>query len=180
MRLRNNLLSRVFTSLFIILATFLFSGCSLLGDVTQISCGFISDGKNQAHCYQQAALQKNDETLCDKAPQADEFKKAGSNPPQDKCYYMVAQNKQNPQICKKIKGGLLSYSMEECIDKTVEIGEKTINEKLTKAQNGEKLSPEELQKIQTDLSTYSQMTNNLSNVVKTMHDNNMSIVKNFR
>jgi hypothetical protein len=39
----------------------------------------------------------------------------GSNPPQDKCYLMEAQNTGDLSACDKIKGGLMSYTREECI-----------------------------------------------------------------
>ena len=42
----------------------------------------------------------------------------GSNPPQDKCYLMVAQNTGNLDACEKIKGGLMSYTREQCVLET--------------------------------------------------------------
>lgn len=163
----------IFSSLFL-------SGCSLLGSVTEIGCNFSGGGKNAAHCYQEAAVQKNDEKVCDKAPQGEEFKKAGSNPPQDKCYYMVAENKRDPNVCEKIKGGMLSYDPIECKKNVLDSAEKEIKEKFNKSDGGKKLSSEELAKIQKQIADYSKMTEMMSNVTKSVHDANMSVVRNFR
>jgi hypothetical protein len=164
----------------IIISPFVLSGCSLLGDVTQAGCVFAGGGKNAAHCYQEAAVQKNDEKVCDKAPQGEEFKKLGSNPPQDKCYYMVAENKRDPEVCKKIKGGMLSYAVSECGQTVLDSAEKEINDTLKKSDGGKKLSPEELVKIQSQMEKYNKMNDIMSNMTKNIHDMNMSAVKNLR
>lgn len=86
-------------------------GCDFLGGLTLMTCGFSSD---KAHCYQDAAVQSGNPADCDKIPQKDEFKKAGSNPPQDKCRMMIAANKEDPSVCNTLKGGLMSYTKEDC------------------------------------------------------------------
>jgi hypothetical protein len=53
--------------------------------------------------------------ICAQVKQPAQFKDMGSNPPQDKCYLMEAQNTDNLAACDKIKGGLMSYTREECI-----------------------------------------------------------------
>lgn len=167
-------------AILIIFSSFLFSGCSLLGDMTELSCGFIGDGKTAAHCYQEAAVQKNDEKICDKAPQGKEFESAKSNPPQDKCYYMVAENKRDPKVCDNIKGGMLSYTASECKTAVLDSAEKEIRDKLEKTNDGKSLSPQELQKIQKQMNDYNDMLQMMSNTTKSLHDMNMGIVKNQR
>lgn len=166
--------------LLLITSSFFLSGCSLLGSVTEMGCTFVPGGKNQAHCYQQAAVAQNDEQVCDKAPQGEEFKKAGSNPPQDKCYYMVAGNKRDPKVCDKIKGGLMSYGVEECKQEVLGVAEEEIQNKLDVSQDGQNLSSAELAKIQKQMAEYAQLTQMMTEITKVRHDANMSIVRNFR
>lgn len=166
--------------LLMIISPFIFSGCSLLGSATELSCGLAGGGKNAAHCYQEAAVQKNDEKICDKAPQGEEFKKLGSNPPQDKCYYMVAENKRDTDVCDKIKGGLMSYSADECKTNVMDSAEKEISEKLKKTDDGKNLSPEELALIQKQLSDYNKTMELMTNLTKGLHDSNSAIVGNLR
>jgi len=84
------------------------SGC--LGDLIEFSCLFSDDA---SHCYQSAAVQNSDPNGCEKVTPPAGF--TMSNPPQDKCYLQIAQNTGDYSICKKIKGGIGSYSEEECI-----------------------------------------------------------------
>ena len=93
-----------------IASLFLFSGCGL-SDLTKATCD-ISGG--DPHCSQEAAVQSNDADNCDTVAQKEEFKKAGSNPPRDKCVVMVAANNENPETCNKVKGGLMSYTKQDC------------------------------------------------------------------
>lgn len=138
------------------------------------------DGKEAAHCYQEAALQQNDETVCDKAPQAQEFKTAWSNPPQDKCYFMVAENKRDPEVCKKIKWWMLSYSVNECMTQVLDNAEQDISTKLEGVTEGKKLSDAELLKIQKQMSDYSKMTEMMTNLTKNIHSTNQSLLQNLR
>lgn len=166
--------------LFIIFSSLFLSGCSLLGNVTEIGCNFSGGGKNAAHCYQEAAIQQNDERVCDKAPQGEEFKKAGSNPPKDKCHYSVAQNKRDPKICDNIKGGMLSYDPVECKTKVLDSAEKEIKTKLDSSNGGKNLSSEELSKMQKQIEEYNKMLEMMTNVTKATHEMNMSLIKGFR
>lgn len=162
------------------LSSFVLSWCTLLGDMTYFSCRFVQDWKQAAHCYQEAAVQKNDETICNKAPQWDEFKSMWSNPPQDKCYFMVAENKRDPEVCKKIKWWMLSYSVEECFNQVLDSATKEINNKLTQHEEGKQLSDSELQKIQQQLQTYTTLTENMSSMTKNMHDMNKALIQNIK
>lgn len=89
-----------------------FPGCSLIAGAESLACLISADS---AHCYQDQAVSSGNADDCDKIKQPEQFIKTGSNPPKDKCYLMVAQNTGNLEACKKIKGGLLSYTQEECI-----------------------------------------------------------------
>lgn len=91
---------------------FLGAGCNLLGNAEDSACFLAPDS---AHCFQNAAVSGGDPSICDKIVQPEKFKSMGSNPPQDKCYLMVAQNTGDLDACDKIKGGLMSYTREQCI-----------------------------------------------------------------
>lgn len=96
--------------LVLLLMPFILTGC--LGEMMELACIFIPD---PAHCYQGAATQQADPYGCEKVEQPEQFKSAGSNPPRDKCYLMIAQNTGDYSVCKNIKGGMYSYTKEECI-----------------------------------------------------------------
>jgi hypothetical protein len=87
------------------------SGCNLIGGSEDLACLMSSD----PHCYQNVAVSEGDADICAQVKQPAEFKSMGSNPPQDKCYLMEAQNTGDLSACDKIKGGLMSYTREECI-----------------------------------------------------------------
>jgi FtsZ-binding cell division protein ZapB len=86
-------------------------GCDFVAGLAAYGCQFSSDSP---HCYQDAAVQSGNPDDCDKVAQKEEFKKLGSNPPQDKCRMMVAANKEDPKICGALKGGPMSYTKEDC------------------------------------------------------------------
>jgi hypothetical protein len=86
-------------------------GCSLIGGSEDLACLM----NNDPHCYQNVAVSEGDADVCAKVKQPEQFKDMGSNPPQDKCYLMEAQNTGDLSACDKIKGGLMSYTKEECI-----------------------------------------------------------------
>ena len=94
---------------------FFLSGCSLLSGLTSVGCDILSDS---THCPQEVAVSGGEADNCAKVQQPEQFKDVGSNPPQDKCYLMVAQNTGNLDACNKIKGGWMSYTREECILET--------------------------------------------------------------
>jgi len=101
----------------LVLCLFLLTGC-MEGCETDMLSQFLLMGcdvqPDSAHCYQGAAVQGGDASLCEKIKQPAEFKSAGSNPPKDKCYLMVAQNTGDYDVCKNIVGGMYSYSQSEC------------------------------------------------------------------
>lgn len=66
------------------------------------------------HCAQFVAVQSGDPEDCKKIKWT-KFKSGGSNPPRDKCYLTIAQNKSDYTICKNIQWGVMSYTKEECV-----------------------------------------------------------------
>lgn len=89
---------------------FMMSGC--LGDLEEIGCGFL-DGKNQDHCYQDAAMRQEDPDVCAKI-KAESFSDYEGPAPRDKCYLRIASETGDPSPCSKIEGGMISYTPEEC------------------------------------------------------------------
>ncbi|HLC46874.1 MAG TPA: hypothetical protein VJI75_03980 [Candidatus Nanoarchaeia archaeon] len=87
---------------------FLLTGC--LGDLLELSCIFVSD---PSHCYQSAAIQKEDPYGCEKVKAPEGF--TASNPPKDKCYLKIAEETGDYDVCDNIKGGAGSYTKEECV-----------------------------------------------------------------
>jgi hypothetical protein len=88
-------------------APLLLTGC--LGDLIAVMCDFFPDGD---HCYQTAAIQEGQTEECEKI-KGEGFK--GSNPPRDKCYLLIAENTGDYSACDQIRGGMMSYTREECI-----------------------------------------------------------------
>ncbi|MFA4930305.1 MAG: hypothetical protein WC570_00345 [Patescibacteria group bacterium] len=85
-------------------------GC--VGRAFSILCPYLFD--NAGHCFQRAAVFDNDPDLCAEIAQPPEWKDAGSNPPKDKCYLMIAEKTGDSAPCEYIEGGLGSYTKEEC------------------------------------------------------------------
>jgi hypothetical protein len=100
------------TAALLLVALIFLPGCSLLAQIEELACLARPDS---VHCYQEAAVASGDDDECAKVPQHPDYKSAGSNPPQDKCYMMVAQNTGDLSACDKMKGGVGSYTKEECI-----------------------------------------------------------------
>ncbi len=100
-------MKKFYLFLTVIVASFTLTGC--LGDLIGIMCDFFPDGD---HCNQAAAIQNADPYGCEKI-KGEGFK--GSNPPKDKCYLLIAENTGDYDACNFIKGGLMSYTKEECI-----------------------------------------------------------------
>lgn len=92
----------------LIITPLLLTGC--LGDLIEFSC-MMSDDPD--HCYQAGAVQDSDPDDCEKVT-GEGF--TGSNPPKDKCFLQIAGNTGDPTVCEKIEGGMMSYSVEECLD----------------------------------------------------------------
>lgn len=93
-----------------IVSSFFLSGCIGIFDFV---CEFTGD--NDYHCYQWFAVQEEDPDMCTNVNQAEKFKNGGSNPPRDKCYLMIAEKTGDPSGCSNIKGGMMSYTVQECI-----------------------------------------------------------------
>lgn len=98
------------TFVLVIFSSFLLSGCIGIFD---FACEFAGD--QDYHCYQWFAVQEENPDNCDNVNQAEKFKDAGSNPPKDKCYLMIAEKTGDPSGCSRIEGGAMSYSVQECV-----------------------------------------------------------------
>lgn len=177
-----------------------FSGCSLLGGLTQIGCGFVEDS---AHCYQASAIQSSNAETCDKIKQPEQFKEVGSNPPKDKCYYNVAGNTGEAQVCTRIQGGLFSYEKDdcvsdvavetedysdcglssmvnECVQPVVDKQQQRVEDLLAATNDGETATPEQIQQLQADMNKMSQAYEMMTNIQKTEFDMNMATVRNLK
>lgn len=86
---------------------FLLTGC--LGQLQAVVCDFLPDSD---HCWQGAGVQEGKSEECEKI-KGEGF--VGSNPPRDKCYLLIAENTGDLSACDQIKGGLMSYTREECL-----------------------------------------------------------------
>lgn len=86
------------------------SGCIGVFDFV---CNFA--GEQDYHCYQWFAVHEENPDDCEKVNQAEKFKDVGSNPPKDKCYLMIAEKTGDPSGCSEIKGGSMSYTVQECV-----------------------------------------------------------------
>lgn len=104
-----NTVSGILTFFILIFSPLAFTGCT--GDIIGLVCDFFPDGD---HCYQNAAVQEGQVEECEKI-EGERFKKGGSNPPRDKCYLQIAENTGDLDACNQIRGGLMSYTKEECI-----------------------------------------------------------------
>ncbi len=94
--------------LLIIISPLILSGC--IGDLLGFGCEYVEDDH---HCYQSVAVQESDPEGCDLV-QPEGW--PNSNPPQDKCYLLIAENTGDASVCDNIKGGPGSYTREQCID----------------------------------------------------------------
>lgn len=171
-----------------ILSVLLLAGCSLLGDLASFGCSFSDDS---THCYQGAAIQKGDPNACEKVKQPDEFKSAGSNPPKDKCFMLIAENKEEPEVCKRIQGGMYSYTKEECAQPIIDDVQTNINnyfmEKADKLQKGvaenlskSDFSDKEVADLQAQMAKLQRAQEMMSNLQKSMHDQQMAVVANIK
>ncbi len=91
---------------------FVFSGCTVIGEAEEVACGFVS-GKDQDHCYQDAAKRKESFETCAKI-KAETFTAMEGPATRDKCYLQVAEKTGDASGCEKIEGGMISYTKEEC------------------------------------------------------------------
>lgn len=93
----------------LLIAPLVLSGC--VGDIEGVLCDMFPDSD---HCFQNAAISEGQDENCEKI-KGEGFKSSGSNPPKDKCYLLIAENTGDLSKCDQIKGGLMSYTREECI-----------------------------------------------------------------
>lgn len=177
-----------------------FSGCSLLGGLTEIGCGFIEDS---AHCYQAAAIQSSSADTCDKIKQPEQFKDAGSNPPQDKCYYNIAGNTGEAEVCTKIQGGLFSYekddcvsdvavktedysdcsissAVNECLQPVIDKQQQRVEDTLAATNNGATATPQQIQQVQADMDKLAKVFESMSSIQQAEFNMNMTVVRNLR
>ena len=93
---------------------FFLSSCdsdSILAWIGNLMCKRAPDSD---HCYQFSAVQWWTPSGCAKIKWT-KFKWTWSNPPRDKCYLTLAENKKDQTICKNIQWWLMSYTQDECI-----------------------------------------------------------------
>jgi len=179
-------------------SSFVLVGCDPVVGIARFMCAFDPD---PVHCRQEASVEANNEKDCDNIGQKAEYAKFGSNPPQDKCYMMVAANQQDPAACDRIKGGVGSYSKEECLDGIAKTatspdtcGKLTGQAASTCASNvstglqaqiqaeNAKSNPDQakLQQLQADMAKISKTLEMITNLQKTQNDMQNSAVKNLR
>lgn len=89
---------------------FLTSCDSILSGIGNLMCSWAPDTD---HCYQFTAVQSESPAACERI-KGTKFKDTGSNPPRDKCYQTIAENKSDYTICSKIKWWPMSYTPEWC------------------------------------------------------------------
>jgi len=175
------------------------AGCTNLTEgATDMACAFSEDS---VHCKQESAVQSGDPTKCDKIGQKAEFKDVGSNPPQDKCYMMVAANKEDPGACDRIKGGIGSYSKEDCLDGVAKTASKpdtcgklsgaaqqtcmgSVTSNISAQIQAENAKPypdqAKLDQLQKQMQDTNKMFETLSNTMKANQDMQRGIIQNIK
>ncbi len=86
---------------------FIIFGCvdRVAGQAENIGCSFIA-GKDQAHCYKDAAIRASDGSTCEKiVAEANSWE----NPPKSSCYHEVAVKTGDASLCAKM-GPAFAYS----------------------------------------------------------------------
>jgi hypothetical protein len=157
---------------------FIFSGCGAVGSIEEIGCGFMS-GKNQDHCFQDAAKRKDSFETCGKI-KAETFSALEGPATRDKCYLQVAEQKRDPSGCEKIEGGMISYTKEECVNSIFEKDLAEMQAKIDAAQSDEEMS-EEVIKEQAELADKMQQYMQLVNQInKNQFDMQNSAVRNLK
>lgn len=184
--------------IFLLLLTLSISSCNwILWWITELWCNFAWD--ESWHCYQTAAIQQGNSEWCEKINQPEEFKKAWSNPPKDKCYLQIAEKTNDPDVCNKIQWWLFSYDKKECFENVAEKNEnidsckwawniswcmqKIISKKQTELDNIKKIMDDpniSQEKLQQAMNNYKKMFEMLWNMTKTMQDMQMTPVRNLR
>ena len=100
----------------ILLSTTLFLSCGCLdqaiGQAEEIACDNVDPAQineewNQDHCFKDAALRKNDPSLCEKIKY---------NPPQTKCFMELAEKLGNPRLCHEMNPtDPAAYTQTQCL-----------------------------------------------------------------
>jgi hypothetical protein len=152
------------------------SGCSLIGDTQYLACGFMND----PHCYQEAAVSTDDPAKCEQVTPPADFAKMGSNPPRDKCLLMIAQNKGDASKCNGIKGGIGSYTKEECVQGVAGTKLDDVKSTLEKTNNGKNATDEQKKKMQQEMEATQKMFEMLTNMQKTNFETQKAIIGNLR
>ncbi len=154
------------------------SGCGVVGTIEELGCGFVS-GKDQDHCYQDAAKRKDSFDTCGKI-KAETFSALEGPATRDKCYLQVAEQKRDPSGCEKIEGGMISYTKEECVNSIFEKDMTDLQEKMDAAKDDPELEAQvtkEQQELADKMQKFYQM---LSDINKSQYDMQKSAVQNLR
>jgi len=173
-------------------------GCDPVLGIAQFMCIFDPD---PVHCRQEASVEANSTQDCTKIGQKAEYAKFGSNPPQDKCIMMVAANKEDPSACDSIKGGVGSYTKEECQDGVAKTATKPetcgklagqaatncVNNMTTAVQaelltESSKPNPDKtkLDQLQKNMQALQKMNGMTSNLIKSTNDMQRGVIQNLR
>ncbi|MDF1497111.1 MAG: hypothetical protein P1P90_03545 [Patescibacteria group bacterium] len=155
-----------------------FSGCGVVGSIEELGCGFMG-GKDQDHCYQDAAKRKESFETCAKI-KAETFSALEGPATRDKCYLQVAEQKRDPSGCEKIEGGMISYTQEECVNSIFEKDIATLQENIDAAKDNPELETQvtkEQQELADKMQKFYQL---LSDTNKSQYDMQNSAVKNLR
>ncbi|MBN2458410.1 hypothetical protein JXB31_04750 [Candidatus Woesearchaeota archaeon] len=92
---------------------FLTSGCALLGKLESVGCGILPAGKNQEHCYQDAAVRMSSPATCDKILGYG-WQEGDGNPRRNKCYRRIAVKTNDPSLCENLEPGRWAEKKEDC------------------------------------------------------------------
>ncbi len=189
--------SNVLLPLLLAASMFSFAGCGV-ADLVQIACDASS---GDPHCTQEAAVQSDVVENCDKVAQKDEFKQFGSNPPRDKCVVMVAANNEDPAKCDNVKGGVMSYTKEDCLKGITEtardpatcsklgskdlgacinsVAEKTFAD-IDKLKDMKSKTKQDIAELQSKMSDLSKQAELLTNINKSKYDMQRGVIGNLR
>lgn len=83
------------------------------------SCAWFDD-QSRNQCYQWSAVQASRLEGCERIADS-VFTGMNSNPARDRCYLQIAKTVGKLEACDQIKGGLMSYSREECLQAVAKI-----------------------------------------------------------
>jgi hypothetical protein len=92
----------------------LLSGCTFYGTVEKSVCGLLPSGRSAELCYQDAAVQLRDPSVCEKIAGSG-WSAADGNPRRNKCLRLIAEKEQNESICDLLVPGHFAESKEDCI-----------------------------------------------------------------